>query len=94
MQITIPSDVPEELHDRFLKFWRGYTQAVAFTAHVDDEEGQGEPLFHGQGDFDSNFPDSWGEYAPHLTPGERVEMIADASGFFMEAKDMIEGDDE
>lgn len=90
---TVPTSVPEELHERFMDFWRGYTQAVGFTASVDDEDGQGEALFEGSGDFDSNYPDAWDDYAPHLTAAERDEMLVDCACFFMEAKDMIDGDD-
>ena len=93
MQITIPDDVPSCYHERFLDFWRGYTQAVGFSGHIDDEDGQGGPLFEGSGDFDSNYPNAWDEYAPHLSAAERDEMLIDAACFFMEAKDMIDGDD-
>lgn len=93
MQITIPDDVPSAYHERFMDFWRGYTQAVGFTSTVDDEDGQGGQLFEGSGDFDSNYPDAWDDYAPHLDDHEREEMLADAVSFFMEAKDMIDGDD-
>lgn len=93
MQIKIPSSVPEELHERFMEFWRSYTQAVAFTSMEDDEEGRGNSLFSGSGDFDSNYPDAWGTYAEHLDQQERDEMLIDAAGFFMEAKDLIEGED-
>lgn len=90
---TCPTSVPEELHERFADFWRGYTQAVGFSARVDDEDGQGGPLFEGSGDFDSNYPDAWGDYAEHLSAAELEEMLTDAVSFFMEAKDMIDGDD-
>lgn len=90
---TCPTSVPEELHERFADFWRGYTQAVGFTSTVDDEDGQGGQLFEGSGDFDSNYPDAWDDYAPHLDQHELEEMLADAVSFFMEAKDMIDGDD-
>lgn len=93
MQITIPDSVPEELHERFMEFWRDYTQAVAFTSMEDDEEGRGNSLFSGSGEFDDNHPDAWGTYAEHLTQQERDEMLTDAAGFFMEAKDLIEGED-
>ena len=88
---TCPTSVPEELHERFADFWRGYTQAVAFTSTVDDEEGRGDSLFEGSGEFDSNYPDAWDDYAPHLDQHELEEMLTDAVSFFMEAKDMIEG---
>ena len=93
MQITIPDDVPSCYHERFLDFWRGYTQAVGFSGTVDDEDGQGGRLFQGCGDFDSNYPNAWDDYAPHLSAAERNEMLVDAACFFMEAKDMIDGDD-
>jgi hypothetical protein len=93
MKIQIPDDVPSELHERFMDFWRGYTQAVAFTSSVDDEDGQGGQLFVGSGEFNENYPDSWDMYAPLLSTGERHEMIHDAAAFFMEAQHMIDGDD-
>lgn len=93
MQITIPDNVPSAYHERFMDFWYGYTQAVGFSARVDDEDWQGDPLFEGSGDFDSNYPNAWDDYAPHLTDGEMTEMLDDAASFFMEAKDMIDGDD-
>lgn len=94
MQITIPDSVPADLHDRFMNFWRGYTQAVGFTATVDDEEGRGDSMFPGGGQFCDNHPDVWDTFSPLLNDDERQEMIQDAAGFFMEAKGLIEGDDE
>lgn len=67
---------------QFADFWRGYTQAIGFTAHDDSESG--ESLFSGSGDFDSNHPDCADEYLDKLTEDERKELLNDASGFFFD----------
>lgn len=68
---------------QFADFWRGYTQAIGFTAHDDSESG--ESLFSGSGEFDDNYPNCADEYLDKLTEDERKELLNDASGFFFDS---------
>lgn len=91
---TLPnfSAIPTKYRERFAKFWKGYTQALAFTSSIDSEDGVA--LFEGSGDFDSNYPDAFEEFGPLLDDSEVAELVADAAGFFMSAKRLIVDRDE
>ena len=84
-----PTEV-DEYGPEFDLFFLGYTQGIGFTSSQDD----GEPLFGGQGDFDVTDPESWNVWSLLLTEGEREEILADAVSFFLEAREMIAGDNE
>lgn len=74
-----------EYFPQFADFWLGYTQALAFTSHVDSEDGQGGSLFAGQGEFDDNWPECYdNDYGDKLTDSEREELLNDAVEFFVD----------
>lgn len=80
--------------ERFDQFFLGYTQAIGFSSTEDSEEGSGDSLVaNGGGDFEESHEESWNEWSLLLNEQERQEIIDDAVGFFLEAKDMIEGKD-
>jgi hypothetical protein len=83
-----------EFSSNFEDFLRGYTQALAFTSHEDTEDGNGESLFPGSGDFDSNYPESWDDYRNHLTDDEQNEIIGDAAAFYFDHLELIQGNEE
>lgn len=86
-------EIPDDLRDRFEKFWYGYTQCLCFVSCVDDEEGRGDSLFEGSGEFDINYQDAFEEALPFLSDGETDELLADSLGFFLEAEKLIEDED-
>lgn len=78
-------DMPRELWSRFDMFWRGYTESLCFTATLEDTELRGMPLFREITDFSKLF----GQVLPFLSDGEMDELLADASGFFVQAQEHI-----
>ena len=78
----------------FAELFRGYVQALGFTSDDEtNEDSNGESLFPGSGDFDSNW-DVWEEIESLISDEDLAEILDDLEAFVSQASWLIITDTE
>jgi len=74
----------------FGEFWKGYIQAMGFTAHEWIEGDQNpEPLFPAMGEFGHSW-NVWDEIESLVSADQLQELFSDAFAFWNDAKHLID----
>ena len=83
------------LHERldYKHLFKGYIQAIGFTAHAVDDEGEDrDSLFTGAGDFDSNW-DVWYEIKDIILDEDLQTIMDDLTAFHTAAEALVDDDE-